>query len=188
MRAITFQTVIILTVTLFPITALSQQPQSSFYLGVNVNVATIFTNTSYKSLFDLRGGYNYQANTFFGVGPQVQVNFVKSPFKKGATPSIYFGASTQMETGRLLEKSVNPINHTRISNKLTWVLPINPSVNNYEYKDCISFTTSIKNSGFSFYRTSLDLNIDFQRLDLGFVSGLSRIITFSSGASNSFIK
>lgn len=39
-----------------------------------------------------------------------------------------------METGRLLEESINPINHTRISNKLTWTLPVNPSVNNYEYK------------------------------------------------------
>lgn len=188
MRVKNFLFLLILLFTTSQLKADPQEAKSGFYIGITVNVATIFTNTSYKTLFGFKGGYNLQTNSFLGVGPQLQVNFVQSPFKKGVIPSIYMGASAQMETGSLFENNINPVNHTRVSNKLSWVFPVNPSVNNYDYKDCISFTTSIKHSGFSVYRTTLDLSIDFQKYDLGFISGLSRVITFSSGASSSFIK
>ncbi len=160
--------------------------KSHFYIGLDVHIFTISSGTSYKSIFSVRGGYHYMFTDNLFVGPQVEASLVKSPVKKGAVPTFFVGGSFMTETSNLFSKDYLNKNNLRVSNRLSWIFPINPAINNFDYMDKIILANSLKSPNFNEYRTSLDVNIHFQRYTVGMLNKNDRNISLSLGANNEF--
>ena len=159
---------------------------SHFYVGVDIKIATLFTNTSIKSLFGVNAGYNRQLTKQLFAGPQVQALFIRSPLNKGARVSLFAGPSTEVEL-TTLTKMANLSNTTSLSGKLSWVFPINPQSSDYTFLDCISFGASFTNDDFlGFNKSSIGINIDLQRYDIGFYNSKNRMININTNSTTSF--
>ncbi len=163
-----------------------EEKKSTIYLGLDINLATIFTGTSIKSAASLKGGYNYLLTSNIHAGPQIKVLFIKSPTNKGLIASIFVGPSAEIEYSKKYFNHQITKDISMFSNRFSWVFPINSKSSDYIYKDCISITTSYKTSKFNFFKTSIDMNLDFQGYDLGFYSGFKRMINISIGTVSTF--
>jgi hypothetical protein len=163
-----------------------QEKKSNIYLGFDINLATLSSGTSIKSTVSLKAGFDYRLNENFSAGPQLKILFINSPLNKGLKASIFAGPTTNIEFTKLLSDKYLTKDASMFSNRISWVFPVNSKSSDYIYKDCLSISTSYKNSSFNFYRTSLDLNIDFQGYDIGFYNGFNRMINLSTGSVNTF--
>lgn len=159
---------------------------SHFYLGVDFKIATLFTNTSIKSLFGLKAGYNQKFTKQLFAGPQLEALFIRSPMNKGARISLFAGPSTEVEL-KSLSKMANLSNTTSLSGKLSWVFPINPRSSDYTFLDCVSFGASFINDDFlGFNKSSIGINVDLQRYDIGFYGSKNRMLNINSSSTTSF--
>ena len=157
-----------------------------FYAGLDLNVATLFSNTSIKSTLGIKLGYNkFVGNNIF-VGPQVKALFINNPGKKGVRPSLFAGVSSEFEVTKYISNEYLIKDVNQFSGRLSWVFPINSASSDYIYKDCVSLSASFKSDRFNFYRSSLDLNLDFQGYDIGFYNGLNRMVNLSTGSISAF--
>lgn len=181
-------TTIITLLFILTVQANAQIKKSHFYLGLDVRLASLSSSTSYKTIFGIKGGYNVALSNRVAIGPQAQILFVKSPAKKGALPAFYSGISTLIETSDIIKENKNKFNSVAVNNRLSWIFPLNPAVNNFDYRDCFTITTSIKVAEFYYYKTSLDINVEFQRYDIGFYSGQTHMISLTTGSTGTFTK
>jgi hypothetical protein len=157
-----------------------------FYVGFDANIATLFSGTSVKTIMGVKLGYNQKVATNVFVGPQIQALFVKSPADRGARISLFAGPSSELEVIDRLDQSIQK-KSSYLSTKLSWVFPLNPKTSDYVYMDCISLSTSFNSDDFlGFNKTSINLNLDFQRYDIGFYSGFSRMVNISTGSMTTF--
>jgi hypothetical protein len=157
-----------------------------FYAGFNVSLATLASGTSIKNIMGVRFGYSHKVanNTF--AGPVIDALFIKSPINKGARISLFAGPSVDYEISKFNQLS-GKVNSNYLSAKTSWVFPVNPATSDYIYMDCISLSASINNDDFyGLNKSSLDLNIDFQRYDIGFSTGASRMVNISTGTKTTF--
>ncbi|MBK0382668.1 hypothetical protein I5M32_06805 [Pedobacter sp. SD-b] len=161
------------------------QKSGYVFVGLDINVATLSSATSIKTLMGVNFGYNKKIANHLYAGPQINAVFIKSPVNKGARLSLFAGPSTEMEIKRI---GKNPLTASQsLSNRLSWVFPLNPKSSDFTYTDCFSVSTSLSNDEFfGFNKTSVDIGIDFQGYDIGFYNGLSRMISISSGTRTSF--
>lgn len=165
---------------------ISVEKNSHFYIGLDIKVATLLTGTSISSLFGFKAGYNQKLSNQLFAGPQVEALFIKSPVNRGARVSLFAGPSTEVEL-RTLSRIANLGNSTALSGKLSWVFPINPQSSDYSFLDCISIGASFTNDDFlGFNKSSIGLNLDLQRYDVGFYSSKSRMININSSSTTSF--
>ena len=160
---------------------------SYFYAGLDLNVATLFSNTSIKSTLGIKVGYNKSVDDYIFVGPQVKVLFINNPGKKGVRPSLFAGASSEFEVTKYISDEYLIKDVNQFSGRLSWVFPINSASSDYIYKDCVSLSGSFKSDRFNYYRSSLDLNLDFQGYDIGFYNGLNRMVNLSTGSISAFM-
>jgi hypothetical protein len=157
-----------------------------FYAGFNVRLATLASGTSIKNIMGVKFGYNYKVanNTF--AGPVVDAMFIKSPINRGARISLFAGPSVDYEVSRF-NKLTGLANSNYLSATTSWVFPVNPSTSDFTYLDCISLSASInKDDFYGLNKSSLDLNIDFQRYDIGFSTGASRMVNIGTGTKTTF--
>ena len=157
-----------------------------FYAGLDLNVATLFSNTSIKSTLGLKVGYNKSVGSNIFLGPQVKALFINNPGKKGVRPSLFAGVSSEFEVTKYISNEYLIKDVNQFSGRLSWVFPINSASSDYIYKDCVSLSASFKSDRFNFYRSSLDLNLDFQGYDIGFYNGLNRMVNLSTGSISAF--
>nr|WP_294896029.1 hypothetical protein [uncultured Pedobacter sp.] len=159
---------------------------SHFYVGLDIKIATLLTGTSIRSLFGVKAGYNQKLSSQLFAGPQLEALFIRSPLNKGARISLFAGPSTEFELATL-NKMANLSNTTSLSGKLSWVFPVNPKSSDYTFLDCISFGASFINDDFlGFNKSSIGLNVDLQRYDIGFYNSKSRMININSSSTTSF--
>ena len=157
-----------------------------FYAGFDANIATLFSGTSIKTIMGVKLGYNQKVATNLFVGPQVEALFIRSPKNKGARISLFAGPSTELEIIDRLNQSAKT-KSSYLSTKLGWVFPLNPQTSEYVYKDCITLSTSYNSDDFlGFNKTSISLNLDFQKYDIGFYSGFNRMVNISTGSTTTF--
>lgn len=157
-----------------------------FYAGFNIKLVTLASATSIKNIMGVRFGYSHKVanNTF--AGPVVDALFIKSPINKGARISLFAGPSIDYDVSRI-NKLSGMVNSNYLSTKTSWVFPVNPATSDFTYMDCISLSASINNDDFyGLNKTSLDLNIDFQKYDIGFSTGASRMVNISTGTRTTF--
>lgn len=157
-----------------------------FYAGLDLNVATLFSGTSIKSTLGIKAGYNKSIADNIFVGPQVKMLLINHPSKKGVRPSLFAGASSEFEVTKYISNAYLIKDVNQFSGRLSWVFPINSASSDYIYKDCISLSASFKSDRFNFYRSSLDINLDFQGYDIGFYNGLNRMINLGTGSISAF--
>lgn len=157
-----------------------------FYAGLDLNVATLYTNTSIKPTLGIKVGYNKSITNHILIGPQIKVIFINNPINHGVRASLFAGASSEFEVTKLLDNDYLNKDINQYSSRLSWICPINLISSNYFYKDCISLSVSLKSDKFNFYRSSLDLNLDFQGYDIGFYNGYSRMLNLSTGSISAF--
>ncbi|HTN20985.1 MAG TPA: hypothetical protein VL125_10935 [Pelobium sp.] len=159
---------------------------SHFYVGVDIKIATLLTSTSIKSLFGIKAGYNQKLSNQLFAGPQVEALFIRSPINKGARISLFAGPATEVEV-KTLTKMVNQANTTSLSGKMSWIFPINPKSSDYTFLDCISVGASFSNDNFlGFNKSSIGLNLDLQRYDIGFYNGKNRMLNINTNSTTSF--
>ena len=159
---------------------------SHFYVGVDIKIATLLTSTSIKSLFGVKAGYNQKLSNQLFAGPQIQALFIRSPIHKGARVSLFAGPSTEVEL-KTLTKMAHLSNTTSLSGKASWVFPVNPKTSEYTFLDCISFGASFINDDFlGFNKSSVGINFDLQRYDIGFYNSKSRMININTSSTTSF--
>ncbi|TKB98782.1 hypothetical protein [Pedobacter cryophilus] len=157
-----------------------------FYVGFDANIATLFSGTSVKTIMGVKLGYNQKVATNVFVGPQVEALFIRSPINRGARISLFAGPSTELEVIDRLDQSVKT-KSSYLSTKLSWVFPLNPQTSDYVYMDCISLSTSYNSDDFlGFNKTSISLNLDFQKYDIGFYGGFNRMVNISTGSMTTF--
>lgn len=159
---------------------------SYFYAGLDLNVATLFSNTSIKSTLGLKIGYNKSVADHIFVGPQVKMLLINNPAKKGVRPSLFAGVSSEFEITKYISNEYLIKDVNQLSSRLSWIFPINSASSEYIYKDCISLSASYKSDKFNYYRSSVDLNLDFQGYDIGFYNGLNRMVNLSTGSISAF--
>jgi hypothetical protein len=159
---------------------------SYFYAGLDLNVVTLFSNTSIKSTLGLKIGYNKLVADHIFVGPQVKMLLINNPAKKGVRPSLFAGASSEFEITKYISNEYLIKDVNQFSSRLSWIFPINSASSEYIYKDCISLSASYKSDKFNYYRSSVDLNLDFQGYDIGFYNGLNRMVNLSAGSISAF--
>lgn len=157
-----------------------------FYAGLDLNVATLFSNTSIKSTLGIKVGYNKSVADNIFVGPQVKMLMINNPSKRGVRPSLFAGASSEFEVTKYISNEYLLKDVNQFSGRLSWVFPINSASSEFIYKDCISLSASFKSDRFNYYRSSVDLNLDFQGYDIGFYNGLNRMVNLSTGSISAF--
>lgn len=157
-----------------------------FYIGIDLNLFTLASGTSIKSTLGIKAGYNRLVSENIYVGPQVKALFIKNPAKKGIKPSLFAGASSEFEITKYISNDYLVEDVSRFSSRLSWVFPVNSASSDFVYKDCISIAASYKSSEFNFYRSSVDLNIDFQGYDIGFYNGFNRMVNLGTGSISAF--
>jgi hypothetical protein len=177
----------ILLLSLFNTSYAQEIPQKNgyFFVGLDINIATLSTGTSIKTLMGVNFGYNKKFANHLFAGPQVNAVFIKSPANKGARISLFAGPSAEMEIKRI---GKNPLTASQsLSNRLSWVFPLNPKSSDYTYKDSFSISTSLSNDEFfGFNKSSIALNIEFQGYDIGFYNGLKRMVSIGTGTRTTF--
>lgn len=177
----------ILLLSLFKTSIAQEIPQKNgyFFVGLDINLATLSSATSVKTLMGVNFGYNKKFANHLFAGPQVNAVFIKSPANKGARISLFAGPSAEMELKRI---GKNPLTTSQsLSNRVSWVFPLNPKSSDYTYMDCFSISTSLSNDEFlGFKKSSIALNLDFQGYDIGFYNGLSRMVSISTGTRTTF--
>ncbi len=162
------------------------QKDSHFYVGLDIKIATLLTGTSIRSLFGVKAGYNQKVSNQLFAGPQLEALFIRSPLNKGARISLFAGPATEIEM-ITLTKMPNRSNTTSLSGKLSWVFPINPQSSDYSFLDCVSIGASFINDDFlGFNKSSIGVNFDFQRYDIGFYDSKSRMININTSSTTSF--
>jgi hypothetical protein len=161
------------------------QKNGYFFVGLDINLATLSTATSVKTIMGVNFGYNKKLANHLYAGPQVNAVFIRSPANRGARISLFAGPSAEMELKRI---GKNPLTASQsLSNRASWVFPLNPKSSDYTYMDCISISTSLSNDEFlGFKKSSVALNLDFQGYDIGFYNGLSRMVSISTGTRTTF--
>lgn len=158
---------------------------SHFYVGVDIKIATLLTGTSIKSLMGLKVGYNQKLSNNLYAGPQLEALFIKSPSHKGARISLFAGPSTELEL-KTVSKMERLNSTTSFSGKMSWVFPLNPHTSEYTFLDCFSIGAAFINNDFlGFNKTSVGINLDFQRYDIGFYDGQSRMININTSSITS---
>lgn len=157
-----------------------------FYAGLDLNVATLFSGTSIKSTLGIKVGYNKSVADNIFVGPQVKILMINNPTKKGLKASLFAGASSEFEVTKYISNEYLIKDVNQFSSRLSWVFPINSASSDFIYKDCISLSASYKSDKFNFYRSSIDLNLDFQGYDIGFYNGFNRMVNLSTGSISAF--
>lgn len=159
---------------------------SHFYVGVDFKIATLLTGTSIKSIMGIKAGYNQKITNVLFAGPQVEALFIRSPLNKGARISLFAGPSTELEL-TTIAKMAQLSNTTSVSGKLSWVFPINPNSSEYTFLDCISVGASFINDDFlGFNKSSIGINLDFQRYDIGFYDSKNRMLNINTSSTTSF--
>lgn len=159
---------------------------SHFYVGLDIKVATLFTATSIKSLLGIKVGYNQKVSSQLFAGPQLEALFIRSPLNKGARISLFAGPSTELELKKVTQGD-NLSNTTSFSSRASWVFPINPKSSDHTFMDCISVGASFINDDFfGFNKSSVGINLDFQRYDIGFYNSDSRMININTTSMTSF--
>ncbi len=134
----------------------------------------------------IKAGYNQKVSNQLFAGPQLEALFIRSPLNKGARISLFAGPSAELEL-KSLTKMAQLSNTTSFSSRLSWVFPINPSSSEHTFMDCISIGASFINDDFlGFNKSSIGLNLDFQRYDIGFYNGKSRMININTTSTTSF--
>ncbi|OAQ41577.1 hypothetical protein A5893_00215 [Pedobacter psychrophilus] len=161
------------------------QKNGYFFVGLDINIATLSSATSVKTIMGVNCGYNKKFTNHLYAGPQVNAVFIRSPANKGARISLFAGPNAEMELKRI---GKNPLTTSQsLSNKVSWVFPLNPKSSDYTYMDCFSISTSLSNDEFfGFKKSSIAINVDFQGYDIGFYNGLSRMVSISSGTRTTF--
>jgi len=156
-----------------------------FYVGLDINIATLASGTSIKTIMGVNFGYNRKVADHFYAGPQMNATFIKSPVNRGARISLFAGPSTEMEIKRI---GKNPLTASQsLSNRLSWIFPLNPQSSDYTYMDCVSVSTSLSNDEFfGFNKSSIAVNLNFQRYDIGFYNGFNRMFSISTGTRTTF--
>lgn len=157
-----------------------------FYAGLDLNIATLLSNTSIKSTLGIKAGYNKSVADHVFIGPQVKMLLINNPGKKGIKPSLFAGASSEFEVSKYISNEYLIKDVNQFSGRLSWVFPINSASSDFVYKDCISLSASYKSDRFNYYRSSVDLNLDFQGYDIGFYNGLNRMVNLSTGSISAF--
>lgn len=159
---------------------------SHFYVGLDIKIATLLSGTSIKSLFGVKAGYNQKVSNALYTGPQVQALFIKSPLNKGARISLFAGPSAELEFNSIIQMA-QLSNTSSFSGRLSWVFPINPNSSEHTFMDCISIGASFINDDFlGFNKSSVGINLDFQRYDIGFYDSKSRMININTSSMTSF--
>ncbi len=159
---------------------------SHFYVGVDIRIATLVSGTSIKTIMGVKFGYNQKISNKLLAGPQATALFIRSPVNRGARISLFAGPSAEYEIKENTQIS-NFNKSTFFSSRASWVFPINPQSSEYTYMDCISVGASYNSDDiFGFNKTALDLNLEFQRYDIGFYNGFSRMVNISSGSHTTF--
>ena len=134
----------------------------------------------------LKAGYNQKISPLLFAGPQVEALFIKSPMNKGARISLFAGPSTELEL-KTLTKMAHLSNTSSFSGKLSWVFPLNPHSSEYTFLDCISVGASFINDDFlGFNKSSIGINLDFQRYDIGFYNSRNRMVNINTSSTTSF--
>ena len=176
---------------LFFCTSLSAQNIPNYknnyiYAGLNVRIASIGSGTSIKNLFGVKLGYNQKLNDHAYGGPVIEAMFIRSPVNRGARISLFAGPSIDYDIGKY-NYVKHVLNSTFVSTNASWVFPINPATTDYTYLDCISVSASFNSKEFyGLNKTSIDINLNFQRYDIGFSTGNGRMLNISTGTRTNF--
>lgn len=157
--------------------------KSHFYVGVDIKVATLFTSTSIKSLFGIKLGYNQKLSNGLFTGPQAEALFIRSPINKVARISLFAGPAAEFELKPMQERALQQ-KTTSVTVKSSWVFPLNPKSSDYTFLDCISVGASILNDDFlGFNQSSVGINLDWQRYDIGFYDSSNRMLNINTVSS-----
>ncbi len=184
-----FTLLALIAVICFSIPAFAQnlnfERKSHVYLGIDIKVATLFSGTSIRSIFGIKLGYNQKIGTDIFAGPQAEALFIRSPMNKGARISLFAGPATEIEFKNVNQISQVPSSFS-FSGRMSWVFPINPMSSDHTFGDCFSMGASIINDDFlGFNKTALGINLDFQRYDLGFYNGTTRMLNINTSSVTS---
>lgn len=168
--------------------AQQQVYQSSyFYAGINVNICAIATKIDYTTLFSFKLGYQQKLDNLFSIGPHAEVLFAKHPKDRKAKPSIYIGPSVKLETSRLYAdySTLKDFPDVTVSNAFFYLMPVKPSVLNYDYQNLYRFSTIFRTSHLGNYKFLTGVNLDFQEYDRGILSEDKGSLTV--GLDNSYL-